>query len=598
MRDVERVEKLAADIEPTQMYPADWLTFRVTGFRPSETGKIPIRGEDKVVRGGLVRKESRGRAGRALVGSAREQASGDESALVADLISGEAILQDLSALSERLCLLAKWTQGEVSESGFVRLRELQASWRVSESTLKRLRRAGLVTRAALNKNGVAVGYASREVAERFAARHAGLINQTKGKRRVEDRLRGRIVREALRYARVFGSSQEKSAGDAGGGIRLSPHAIARRLAGRHGVSVEGVRQLLSKESATKRVFAIQEHRGAKTRLAMLRLHRLGVSVEELRAMLARRGEACGSALVRRDLSMARAELLREWTTVQEVPVAPRTQTVDAALSPRVVREQLNEAWSGDLLELVQAWRAKRVVAAAEEADVARAFQALRSRAFAITASLDRLQPSPVLIDEAESALRWASALHRKLVATQGRLVLETIDVRLQMAAEQLEVRDLVEMLRAGVRAVAESVFGFDPGKGGRLAGLAGLAIDRAVTKCARDRELVAKGVQVQGKRAQRVLLPGTDVERLGRGLVAWDRWLSVPGFVRRAALERASALSDEARKILVRRYGLDGSPPGTLSELQAQFGMSRIAIVRAGVKAEREARRVVLHENI
>lgn len=595
MRDVERVEKLAADIEPKQMYPADWLTFRVTGFRPSETGKIPIRGEDKVVRGGLVRKESGGRVGKALAGSAREQASGDESALVADLISGEAILQDLSALSERLCLLARWTQAEVSESGFVRLRELQASWRVSESTLKRLRRAGLVTRAAFNTNGVAVGYASREVAERFAARRAGLINQTKGKRRVDDRLRGRIVREALRYARVFGVAGEKGAASQSR-IRLSPHAIARRLAGRHGVSVEGVRQLLAKDSATKRVFAIQEHRSARTRLAMLRLHRVGVSVEELQAVLARRGEACGSALVRRDLAMARAELLREWTTVQEVPVAPRTQTVDAALSPRVVREQLNEAWPGDLLELVQAWRAKRVVAAAEEADVARAFQALRSRALAITASLDRLQPSPVLIDEAESALRWASALHRKLVATQGRLVLETIDVRLQITAEQLEVRDLVEMLRAGVRAVAESVFGYDPGKGGRLAGLAGLAIDRAVTKCARNRDLAGKGVQVQGRRAQRVLLPGTNVESLGRGLVAWDTWLSASGFVRRAVFGKVKGsvvLSEISRKILVRRYGLDGLPPGTLGELQMQMGMSRIAVVRATVKAEREARAFV-----
>lgn len=217
-----------------------------------------------------------------------------------------------------------------------------------------------------------------------------------------------------------------------------------------------------------------------------------------------------------------------------------------------------------------------------------AFAALRSRASAIAASLDRLQPSPVQLDEAETSLRWAALLHRKLVATQGRLLLETIDGRAQSQAEHVEVRELIELLRAGVAAVAESVMIFDPRKGGRLAGVAGLAIDRAITR--RGRDQWQRGVeQSNPKRAQRVLLPGADVSFLSRDLVAWEKWLQLPATVREVCIRKNGGISESSRTIMVRRYGLDGQPPATLLQLQEQLKLSRIAMVKAEEIARREA---------
>ncbi len=599
LRDVERIEQLAPDISEAQMYPADWLIFRVTGFRPTQTAEpaiIEARPKSRI----RLRFDPRRNDDASAEPSQVSPTVGDQ---MPELISGIQILQDLSALSERLCMLAKLKQTELPQTTFHRVKDLQKLWNVSESTLKRLRKAGLVTRAALNPKDIAVGYVSRAVADRFAREHANLITRTRGKRRVNEKLRDRITREALRYANFFRATQETSKFssndvDASKSITISPLAIAKRLSTRHAISIEGVRQLLARDSRTKKIFAIAPHRSDRTRLAMLRLSRHGVPVERIAAILKSRGEQAQPALIRRDLALARASLLRIWTTQQEVPFATGTHTVDATLSPRIVREDLNEPWPSDLLALVKAWRAKRVALANEEQELARAFQALRSRALAITASLDRLQPSPVQVDEAETALRWASLLHRKLVATQGRLLLETIDIRTQAAAEQVEVRELTGLLRIGIRAIAESVMIFDPRKGGRLAGVAGLAIDRAVTRHARDHHLTHATEHMNPKRAQRVLLPGVDVAPLSQNLVPWHRWLTAPQCVLAACTPNAPtsrrAIPELSRIILTRRYSLDGQPPMTLSQLQSQLKLSRIAIVKAAAAAEHEARVVFL----
>lgn len=590
LRDVERIEQLAPDINPEQMYPADWLIFRVTGFRPSEPTE-PVRPDVRSKTLARLRLDPRRKV------DVVEQAVTASENVMPELITGTEILVDLSALSERLCLLAELRQSELAEKTFRRVSELQRKWNVSESTIKRLRKLGLVTRAALNQKDVAVGYVSREVAERFAKDHSNLIHRTRGKRRVSDVQRDRIVREALRYSRLFGVSQVSVPfqGDERHTITLSPLAIAKRIAKRHQISVEGVRQLLARDARTKKVFAIESHRTDRVRMAMLRLTRRGASVEDVAGILKARGERVQPALVRRDLSLARAALLRTWTSEHEVPFATGTFTVDAALKPRIVREHLNEPWPADLLTLVQTWRAKKVTPAHDEKELAGAFQALRSRALAVVASLDRLQPSPVQLDEAETALRWAGLLHRKLVATQGRLLLETIDSRVQMAAEQVEVRELMDLLRIGVHAVAEAVMIFDPRKGGRLAGVAGLAIDRAVTRRVRDHQQKTQGEVSNPKRAQRVLLPGVDVTAIGRGLVSWDRWLAPSDAVRAVCMTKTSRnVSEVSRTILIRRYGLDGEPPSTLVQLQERLKMSRIAIVKAASLAEREARRAVV----
>ncbi|MFO0857674.1 MAG: hypothetical protein U0640_10000 [Phycisphaerales bacterium] len=581
LRDVERIEQLAPDIEHSQMYPADWLVFRVTGFRPTESVRPQSAGKEKPAGLGRLRLDAKKR-------DELEESDSSADNLMPELISGAEILRDLSALAERLCLLAELRQDELPTRDFQRVSALRSAWNVSESTIKRLRKAGLVTRAALNQKDVAVGYVSSEVAKRFAKDHPDLISRTRGKRRVADSLRERMVREALRYEKHFGERENDDARRATSVMVLSPLAIAKRLSQRHAVSVEGVRQMLARDARTKKTFAIDSHRSDRARLAMLRLVRRGATIEDVVNILNERGEQVKPALVRRDVSLARAALLRNWTVQHEAVFSTGTLTVDAALKPRIAREGLNEPWPSDLLVLMQLWRAKKVTPAQEEKELTMAFAALRSRASAIAASLDRLQPSPVQLDEAETSLRWAALLHRKLVATQGRLLLETIDGRAQSQAEHVEVRELIELLRAGVAAVAESVMIFDPRKGGRLAGVAGLAIDRAITRRGRDHS--RRDVeQSNPKRAQRVLLPGADVSFLSRDMVTWEKWLELPAAVREVCMRKNGGISESSRTIIVRRYGLDGQPPATLLQLQDQLKLSRIAMVKAEEIARREA---------
>jgi len=547
LRDIERVEALAPDIDPETEYPLEWLIFRITGFRTQSTEPA-------------------------------DQA-------VPATIRGDQVLANLCSISEQLCARAQLRENELDAGKFARPATLCQRWHISNSTFKRLRRRGLVCRLALNQRCVGVLVVRESISSWFGERHASLLSNQQGKARIPTSLRNRLVREALRYQRVLG---------------LSPHAISQRLCVRHGPSPspEAIRQLLARHPKTRAIFALKTHATMRRRLAMLRLHSLGCSANELATLACKR-----TPLVRRDLALARLHLLESWAReglILAYPVAKQVPKLELAIAAQAANVGLREAIPIDLADIIEFWRRRAPMAPGEERALAWALVANRAIAWTGLQTIDRLHPSPVLLDQAETALRWASLLHRRLVLSQGRLVLDTIDVRTQSTCEQLPVQLLTRLLRSGLLALSNAALTLEPAKGGRLAGAGAFAIDRFVTRVLREANWRGGGgaaagggePAAQAKRAQSILVRGIDSRALLANMVLWDRWLW-PAQLRLERLaddDSGSRLEPDLVRILTRRFGLDQQAPWTLDQLRKDLDLTTITISQQASRAMRALR--------
>jgi hypothetical protein len=487
------------------------------------------------------------------------------------------VLANLSAVCENLCVMAFLRRSELDPARFHRSRDLCARWNISESTFKRLRRDGLVCRLVLDDRNVGSLIVRDTVALAFHQSHHARLSNTRGKARTPAALRERLVREALRYRRV---------------LNLSAHAISTRLADRHGPSpsAPAIRNLLAKHPATKSLFPLRTHPAARSRLALLRLHARGVLPEDLAKLAQRR-----TPLIRRDLALARANLLQHWCDLgllAPLSSVKDTAAIHAALASPAATSSLRDSVPEELASLLDWWLARKPLTPREERELFWAFAAARAHAWTFVQSLDRLHPSPQTLDNAETHARLASLLHDRLLHTQGRLILDTIRVRTQQPAEQLPLALLQPLLRAGVRALSTATLSLDPAKSGRLAGAAALGIDRAITRILRER---AWTPAAPGKRAQSMLATGLSPAAAlssDTGLLAWDRWLWPLRARLRAALQDGlSRLTPDFAVILTKRFALDATQPRTLQQIRTDLDLTAIEVARESCQALAELRR-------
>ena len=245
LKQVDRAELLAADLQPAQQYPADWLVFRITGHRPE----------------------------------------------IADpqIISGADALADLSALVERLSDAANMTPADLAP-GALDIEQLQRRWGVSVKTIGRWRRRGLIARRVRESpTRSRLAFQVRAI-ELFEDRQARQVRQASSFNRLSESER----REALDAARAHAEA----------GLSLS--AAARRIAADLGRSHEAIRQLLIRadERSPAPVFARLAPPDRRRRAIWERAWRRGISDRELA-----RSSGHKLTSVRRAILEQRADLL-------------------------------------------------------------------------------------------------------------------------------------------------------------------------------------------------------------------------------------------------------------------------------------------------
>ncbi len=518
LRQIERAERLAGEVEPAGTYEEEWVAWKITGYRPTLTEPA--------------------------------------------LLVGEALLGDLSAFVERLSEEAKLTPEEIGgaapggaagggreEGGTLTIDELCARWRVSRKTIERYRRRGLVgLRAHFGAGRVILVFRPAHI-EAFEHAHAGRVRTAGAFARLSDRERARVARMGDRLARSQG---------------LSCSAAAGRIAPRLGRGRETVRLILQRSARAR-----SEPAGAlsaRQRLTIWRAHRWGVAPGAIALRFHR-----SRATIHRVINERRGELLRRLDlTPPHPPHAPDEFSDDsgagAILAHAAVTMGLPApgAMRGTAGEFVASFRKEPAMPAGRERALALGYRLLRFRAWRGVSALARRAPASRELDEIETMLRWASRVKVALVRGQCGLVLRSVEERIGSVER---ARDAAKWTRVALGAALAAVDGFDPlrgGGGGRLAAPTALALGRALAGAQARRAIESGGAARRADRSVSELADWT------LGVSAWGVWLEAP----RGMGEAAAELGDEAQAVIVARFGLGTTPPMTMTQARVRFGVS------------------------
>jgi DNA-binding transcriptional MerR regulator len=282
-RQMDAAERLIGDIDPQQIYPEEFIIFRITGYRPETSAEPTV----------LV--------GRALVGD------------LANLVL---------RLSHALPLTA---DGEARRA--LTMDGAAKRLHVSTKTLQRYRRQGLVCHAVMFEDGVQRVACFEDALDRFALQHQARVSHAAGFSRVEQRVEDAIVENA-RHLR----SRE----------RLTLNEASRRLAKQHGRAHETVRQLLRRHDrlAKTPIFAEGGPMDERTMNVMYRAWRRGIEPVELARRFGK-----SKATVHRSINRRRAELLKRVDAAHvHLKTFDRTDAAEVILSPPIVRKAAENPW--------------------------------------------------------------------------------------------------------------------------------------------------------------------------------------------------------------------------------------------------------------
>ncbi|HEX5472753.1 MAG TPA: sigma-70 family RNA polymerase sigma factor [Lacipirellulaceae bacterium] len=182
LQQVEAAERLIAEVDPDKTYPYEYVCFRVTGYRPTETAPSKISGED--------------------------------------------LRHDLRLFVEDLSDSADMAADNVGEQ-VLTVEELAKQFNVSTKTISRWRELGLVSRRLVFDGRKRVGFLRSSV-DRFVKRNQERVARGARFSQLTEEQRQEIIDRARRLASAGGGQSE----------------ISRRLAKRAGRSVETIRSTI------------------------------------------------------------------------------------------------------------------------------------------------------------------------------------------------------------------------------------------------------------------------------------------------------------------------------------------------------------------
>lgn len=247
-RQMEAAERLVDEIDPGQVYPWEFVVFRITAYRPDGDGP-PV-------------------------------------ALV-----GEAVRSDLVTLIQRL---SRGLEIKADQGGrhALRLEEVARRLNVSAKTLQRLRQRGLVCHSVVFPDGVRRVACFEDALEHFAARHRKRLDRASSFSRVEDSVQQSVIREAREQRRTRG---------------VTLNTAARRLAEKYGRAPETLRSILHRHDrrSAEPIFDDTAPLSARDIRVIHRAAHWGVSPGEL----ARRFRKTPST-IHRAVNRRRGDLLR------------------------------------------------------------------------------------------------------------------------------------------------------------------------------------------------------------------------------------------------------------------------------------------------
>ena len=515
IRQMNAAERLLRDVDPARTYPQEFITYRITGYRPDTAG--------------------------APVG-----------------LAGEALLGDLATmvlrLSDGLDLPADF-EGRRA----IPVEDVAGQLRVSEKTLQRYRRRGLVCHAVMLPDGSRRLVCFDDALRWFVDRHRDRIERAGSFSRIESGAEDRIIKEARRLRQRHG---------------LSLNETAHRLSRKYDRAHETLRGLLRRHDAGAEHPIFTEHGPLTERDARFihRAWRWGVSPADLARRFGK-----SPATIHRVLHRRQAVLLRRVDlTFIVLPTFALDEAESVILSSPAVTSGLDALLpEGDTLRLIEAAHAQGTA----EEDVIHAlaggYNLLKRRARQAIEALPTW-PASAALDRIETDLRWATRLKRRLVSAGIPDALAAITQNLHRPLRNEPADRIVALLRLAAEVVSRLVESFDPSQGQRFDRLCRYATDRALAASA-----AASGTAI-GRAAARHE-PGTvGLEPVLAGVTSWEGLLELRPDLR----VLVPSLDRHAARAVHDYYGLGSAPPVSRRELAERLGRSPTATSRLLRRAE------------
>ncbi len=521
LKHITRAEQLATELRKDVEYPEDWVVFRITAYRPDLDSPA--------------------------------------------LISGNALLTDVSALVEHLCDAAHVGKDDLVV-GSLSIDDLARTWQVSRKTIERYRRRGLIARRWRDDTAQVRLAFMPDVVKSFERAHEKQLARASGFSRIDTAEAKEIASTA-----TFSSAAQPD---------VSMAQLAHDLAQAHGRSRPAVRRILDisriddSDSMLPAGGTPHLSRGKARRIA--RAFDFGIPPGRIADRY-----AVTRVTVHRAALRERVRVLQK--AIPERSLQAEThdeQALAAFLGDRVVCHAPPVVPILDTRALVEAIREDAPIDAASERVLTVAHHGLAAHATRMLHDMDPVRPDKHTLDCIETDLRWMLRLRARALQWQRSLIVRTIESHTGRAFRELTPSEVVELHLAAMIGAIEAIARFDPQRGGRLAAPVSIAAHRAIATIASSS---AKG------RSTRAASPRVTLRDVHDRLAPWQGLFEAhPGLS--GILPK---LRPQDAQIIAARYGFALAPapahPRTIAEVAIQCNVTAPRVVGA----ERRARRAI-----
>ena len=505
-------------------------------------------------------------------GDVCEEVTGYRSEKYPDLkLTGGEVVRDLRCLVEDLSDSLDLSTADVGEP-VLSVLDVATRFQVSTKTVDRWRDRGLVSRRFVVDGRKRVGFLQSAV-DRFARRHAAVIDRGTRFSKVGEREREEIVQSARRLARDGESST----------------AICRLLAKRKGRSAETIRTTLRDHDRRHPAAAVFPSVGAtlhdEDRREIYRMVRQGISVDSLARRFGRSRNS-----IYRIAAETRAEILLElpieFMHSDEFPVVGAAAEI-LGVPPENPKARLTKAPPGLPAYLAALYQLPILTREQEQYHFRKmnflAWQASEARQeLLLTRPTGRA--GRVAMDRVETLLEESGAVKNFLIRSNLRLVVSIAKRHLRPGM------NFFEMVSDGNLPLIRAIEKFDYTRGNKFSTYATWAIMRNF----------ARSVPREHQQNDR-FRTGHDELFLGRSddrgnPFLMQRYRSQHQLVIEEILDH---LDPREREVITRRYGLvDGTEPQTLEQVGRRFGVTKERVRQLESRAMKKLQRVASVESL
>ncbi len=529
---IDAAEELARILEPSREYPYDFVVYRLTGYRP------PVVGPGEVLK-------------------------------------GSSLHSDLLRLILDICDSARLRTSEYSEKVY-RLRDLTERFGVSQKTISRWMRGGLVARRLVFPTGQKLLAFLESSVEDFVGKRGRALQRASRFTQMTASERADIIRRARRMASFS---------------RRPLSQIARRLAARTGRAVETIRYTIRRHDAEHPDQAVFPHRPARLGDAQKQeiyesfFH--GVPVPELRQRYRKSRdeiyhivyEAWADRLIREPIYYVPSPEF-EQPGAEERILGPGADAPEAAPPPRPPAEAME-----DLPSYLRSLYDVPLLDARRERELFRRYNYLKFRAETLRRRIDRRKIRVSLLKEVEALRLQANVVKNQIIRANLRLVVSIAKKHLRGPM------GLFELISDGNVSLMRAVEKFDYTRGHRFSTYASWAIMRNFARSVpRERSLLDRF-----STGHEELLDSAGLRGDGRAITRPQEADAANLAELRESIDVVlKSLSATERSILVQHYGLDSEgQTRTLDQLGRSLGMSKERVRQIELKALRKLRGIL-----